>query len=198
MSTADLPAFRRATGADAVAVAREIFLTDQRVDMNTLAGQLGVSRATLHRWVNTREQLLDEVLGRLADEFFEEGLVRAREHPDDVVPALVHSLVSATSASPPLRGFVQREPELALRLLLGEGAVRQRAVAGVQALAEEAFPDETEKLAGFSEAVVDVALALEWATLAAGHEPSADRIAQLTRALLAAARAGELTPTATV
>jgi AcrR family transcriptional regulator len=193
-ATDDRPAFRRATEADAVAVAREIFLADQRVDMNALAGRLGVSRATLHRWVHTREQLLDEVLGRLAGEFFEEGLERAREHPDDAVPALAHALVSATSASPPLRGFVQREPELALRLILGDGAVRRRAVAGVQALIQEAFPDEVHDLARFSEAVVDVTLALEWATLAAGHEPSADRIAQITRALLAGARAGELGP----
>ena len=189
---ADLPTFRRATRADAVAVAREIFLTDQRVDMNALAGRLGVSRATLHRWVHTREHLLDEVLGHLAGEFLEDGIAHAREHPDDAVAALAHAIVSATSGSRPLRGFVAREPELALRLLLGDGAVRRRAIAGVQALVKEAFPDEADDLAGFSEAVVDVTLALEWATLAAGHEPSADRIAQITRALLAGARAGEL------
>lgn len=191
---ADLPAFRRATREDAVAVAREMFLADQRVDLNTLAGRLGVSRATLHRWVRTREHLLDEVLGILAGEFFEDGLIRARERPDDAIPVLTHAVVSATSAAPPLRGFVQREPELALRLLLGDGAVRRRVVEGLQALVEEAFPDEIDELAGYSEAVVDVALAMEWATLAGGHEPSPDRIAQITRALLAGARAGELAP----
>ena len=88
-----LPDFRRATEADAVAVARDLFLADERVDMNTVAGRLGVSRATLHRWVHTRERLLDTVLGQLAGEFFEEGLTHAREHPDDAVPALAHALV---------------------------------------------------------------------------------------------------------
>jgi AcrR family transcriptional regulator len=189
-----LPEFRRPTEADAVSVARELFLADERVDMNTVAGRLGVSRATLHRWVHTREHLLDEVLGHLAGEFLEDGIAHAREHPDDAVPALAHAIVRATSGSQPLRGFVAREPELALRLLLGEGAVRRRAIAGVQALVEEALPDEAGALAGFTEAVVEVALALEWATIVAGHEPSADRIAQLTRALLAGARAGELAP----
>lgn len=186
------PAFRRPTEEDAVVLAREMFLADERVDLNTLAGRLGVSRATLHRWVHTREHLLDEVLGRLADEFLADGLARARERPDDAVPELTRAIVSATSGSAPLRGFVAREPELALRLLLGDGAVRRAGIAQVQALVDEAYPGEGRRLAGFSATVVDMVLALEWATIAAGHEPSADRIAQITRALLAGARAGEL------
>ncbi len=105
-SPSGLPAFRRATEADAVTVARELFLADERVDMNTVAGRLGVSRATLHRWVHTREHLLDEVLGRLAGEFLEEALVHARENPDDAVPALALAIVHSTSGSDPLRGFV--------------------------------------------------------------------------------------------
>jgi AcrR family transcriptional regulator len=191
--TAEDPVFRRATEADAVALARGVFLADERVDMNALAARLGVSRATLHRWVHTRENLLDRVLGKIADEFFEAGLERARRRPDDAVAELAHAVVSATSGSVPLRGFVTREPELALRLMLSEdGAVRRRARAGVQALVERVYPDEAEQLAGFTDAVVQVAIALEWATLAAGGEPSADRIAQITRALLAGARAGAL------
>ncbi len=190
---AGLPAFRRPTEADAIALAQEMFLADQRVDMNTLAGRLGVARATLHRWVHTRENLLDQVLGQIADEFFEDGLARAHEHPDDAIAEFARALVSATSGSRPLRGFVEREPELALRLLLGpDGAVRRRARAGVRALLDSAYPAEAAQLAGFEEAVVDVGLALEWTTLAAGAEPSAERIAQITRALLAGARAGEL------
>ena len=191
---AGLPGFRRATEADAVIVARDLFLADERVDMNTVAGRLGVSRATLHRWVHTREHLLDEVLGQLAGEFLEDGAAHAREHPDDAVAALAHAIVSATSGSPPLRGFVAREPELALRLLLGDGAVRRRAIAGVQALVDEGFPDEAGDLTGFTEAGGDVAIAPRRGTIGAGHEPSADRIAQITRALLAGARAGQLAP----
>jgi hypothetical protein len=40
--------------------------------------------------------------------------------------------------------------------------------------------------------MVQAGAALEWATLAAGDEPSAERIVQLGRALLLAARAGAL------
>ena len=186
-------AFRRATEADALEVARETFLADERVDLNALAERLGVSRSTLHRWVHTREHLLDQVLGQLTDDFFAEGLVRAREHPDDAIAELARTLIGATSGFPPLRGFVAREPELALQLLLGDhGAVRRRAEAGVRALIDDLYPDEAEQLAGFTEVLVQVALTLEWATIVAGDEPDAERIAQIARALLAGARSGEL------
>ncbi|MCU0258803.1 MAG: QsdR family transcriptional regulator [Solirubrobacteraceae bacterium] len=186
--------FRRATEEDAVQLARETFLADERVDMNALAARLGISRATLHRWVHTRENLLDRVLGQLTDEFLAEGLVQARARPDDAIGALTLALVSATSGFPPLRGFAAREPELSLRLLLGaQGAVRRRAVAGVRTLLAEAYAEEAGALEGFAETVVEVVVALEWATLIAGEEPSAERIAGVVRALLAGARAGELT-----
>lgn len=109
-ATATEPAFRRPTEEDAVLLAREMFLADERVDMNTLAGRLGVSRATMHRWVHTREHLLDEVLGRLAGEFLEEALVHARENPDDAIPALALAIVRSTSGSEPLRGSSSASP----------------------------------------------------------------------------------------
>jgi AcrR family transcriptional regulator len=186
--------FRRATEEDAVQLARETFLADERVDMNALAARLGISRATLHRWVHTRENLLDRVLGQLTDEFLADALTQARARPEDAIGALTLALVSATSGFPPLRGFAVREPELSLRLLLSAGgAVRRRAVAGVQALLAEAYAEEAAGLEGFAETVVEVVVALEWATLIAGEEPSAEQIASVVRALLAGARAGELT-----
>ncbi|HVP03802.1 MAG TPA: QsdR family transcriptional regulator [Solirubrobacteraceae bacterium] len=190
---AELPAFRRPTEADAVALAREMFLEGERVDMNAVAARLGVSRATLHRWVGTREHLLDRVLGGLAGEFFDEGLARARERPDDAIAELARALVAATSGFAPLRGFVAREPELALRLLLGDrGAVRRQVGDGIQALVEEVAPDEADSLRGFSDTLAQVGIAVEWATIVAGDEPSAERIAQIARALLVGGRAGEL------
>jgi AcrR family transcriptional regulator len=192
-ATQQPPAFRRATEEDAIALARETFLADERVDMNTLAGRLGISRATLHRWVHTRENLLDRVLGQLTDDFMADGLDQARRHPEDAVGTLALSVVRATAGSPGLRGFAAREPELSLRLLLGaDGAVRRRAVAGVETLLDERYADEAARLEGFGETIVEVVVAMQWATLIAGDEPSAERIAGIVRALLAGARAGAL------
>src|SRR4051812_44544571 len=55
-----------ATPVDAFNAARRTFLRGDRVDMGVLAGELGVGRATLYRWVGDRDQLLGEVMWSVA------------------------------------------------------------------------------------------------------------------------------------
>jgi AcrR family transcriptional regulator len=193
VSTDQTVVFRRPTPRDAFDLARTTFLANERVDMQTLAAELGIARATLHRWVQTRENLLDHVLGELAAEFFESSRAQATGNPDDVIAETARIIVAATAQFDPVRGFVEREPELALRLLLGERfSVRRNLLGGMQHLIAEVLPEEAEELRGFAEIVVQVGLALAWPTLVAGDEPSGEQIARVARALLAGARAGEL------
>jgi AcrR family transcriptional regulator len=56
----------RPTALDAFLRARKRFLACERVDMSSLAEELGVSRVTLYRWVGSRETLLVEVIWSLA------------------------------------------------------------------------------------------------------------------------------------
>jgi len=187
------PVFRRATKEDAFDLARKTFLADERVDMQILASQLGIARATLHRWVQTRENLLDNVLAELTTEFFDLSRAQANGKPDDVIAKTITIIVNTTARFEPVRGFVRREPELALRLLVGERfAVRRRLLASIQGLLVEVLPDEADKLRGFAETVVQVGVALSWPALVAGDEPSGERTAKICRALLTAARAGAL------
>ena len=94
-----------------------------------------------------------------------------------------------------LSGFVQREPELALRLLNGEGgSVRARLLDNIRRLVAEVLPEEAPRLEGFVVTLVQVGDALVWPALVAGDEPSGDEVAKVARALLAAARAGALPP----
>lgn len=60
----------RATPAEAFARAREIFRAGQRLDMVSLAADLGVGRATLYRWTGDRERLLADVAFAEADLLF--------------------------------------------------------------------------------------------------------------------------------
>lgn len=184
-------AFRRATEEDAYALAREMFLAGERVDMQTLAAQLGISRATLHRWVQTRENLLDHVLGRLAVEYFAMGRAEASGTPDDVLCVTVGAIADAALGSDAIRGFVEREPELALRLMLNDRSrVRRQLVRDMRALVAEVLPDEAAALDGFADAAIEVGLALLWPYLVAGDQPTGRHLTDVTRTLLAGTRAG--------
>ncbi len=179
---------------DVLRLARETFLADERVDMQVLAGRLGIGRATLYRWVEGREELLDRVLGDLAVEFFEasRGQVVTAD-PDEALADTVRILVTTTSQLPAIRGFARREPQLALRLVVGRGhLVRRRLIECFQEMIDALAVGRVDRLTGFTEATVTVGLALVWPSLAVGDEPSGDEVAAIVRSLLAGARAGQL------
>src|SRR5262245_43789899 len=64
----------RATPLDAFRLARKKWLAGERIDVGRIASELGVGRATLFRWVGTREALYGEVLSAL----FADEVARAR------------------------------------------------------------------------------------------------------------------------
>jgi AcrR family transcriptional regulator len=180
--------FRRATAEDALVLAREMFLAGERVDLAALASRLGVSRATLHRWVGTRERLLDRVLGDVGGDLVEAALPAARAAGADAVPVLARTLVADVAGSEAMRAFAAREPDLALRLLLGDDSTAAARVRdGVRGLlAETGAVDDADRDAA-ADAITEVGIALAWSALAAGVDPSPDRAARIVRALLAGA-----------
>ena len=183
------PVFRRPTREDALELARAAFLSGDRVDMQQLASQLGVSRVTVFRWIGTREQLLEKVLEDLATTFAADARAQATGNGEDRVLDFVRRLMTTTVQIEPIRQFVVREPQLALRLLLAEqGAVHQRLAHGLQdVLADAGLATNETQLKSFIDVLVQVGTALEWATLAIGDEPQIDRTLEIGRALLRAA-----------
>jgi AcrR family transcriptional regulator len=181
--------FRRATREDALELARTAFLNGERVDMQHLASQLGVSRVTVFRWVGSREQLLEHVLESLTVAFVGDALARAEGRGEDRVLDAVRRMMTATVEIEPLRQFVTREPQIALRLLLAErGLVHQRLAEGLQAvLADAGLALDPTGLKSFVDVLVQVGTALQWATLSIGDEPQIERTVEIGRALLRAA-----------
>src|SRR5271155_2110730 len=57
-----------ASRGDALSLASERFLAGERVDVRGIARELGLARATMHRWFGTRESLVGEVLATLGEE----------------------------------------------------------------------------------------------------------------------------------
>jgi AcrR family transcriptional regulator len=143
----------RATPLDAFELARRQWVAGERLDVGKLARALGVGRATLFRWVGSRENLYGEVISAS----FARDLSRAEQlargtgtaHLLDTIAHLLRSL----SLAAPLRRFVAEDPEFALRVLTSRHspvqyrccvALRERidALAAAKLLVPALPPDE--------------------------------------------------------
>jgi AcrR family transcriptional regulator len=187
---APTPLFRRAKPADALDLAVATFLGEARLDMQSLAARLAVSPATLYRWFGSRAMLLDKVCERLADEFAADARATARGNGDERVCDYARRVMVSAAASAPVRSFVGREPQLALRLLLGkDGSVHRVLVQRTAGIIDETRPpgqprppDEHVHL------LVQVTTALVWATFVIGDEPQIEDGVEIVRMILASGR----------
>ncbi len=181
------PLFRRPTREDALELARTAFLGETRVEIGVLAAQLSISRVTLYRWF-TREKLLEQVLVQLAGDFVAGAKAEAQGEGDERILDFTRRIMDATVHSHPLRSFVEREPQLALRLLIGQrGAIHDRIVQALtEVIAETHSPARAEALQHNVDVVVRVGTALQWGTLAIGEEPQTEDAVDILRVLLTA------------
>jgi AcrR family transcriptional regulator len=185
------PAFRRARPKDAVDLALETFLAEDRVDMQTLAAQLEISPATLYRWYGSRARLLEEVCTRLAEQFASAGRAEARGSGDERVCDYARLVMVNSAASGPVRSFVMREPRLALRLLLGKhGAVHRVIVQRTaEVIAEARAPDEPPLADELVHLIVSAATGLVWASFMIGDEPQIESALEMIKLILASSHA---------
>jgi AcrR family transcriptional regulator len=119
----------------ALGLATRRFLACERVDVQAIARELGLARATMHRWFHTRELLLGELLGALGEERL--TAIRA-ETGGSGAPALLQTFdrfnreVAATRG---MRALLAQEQERALRILTSSGGIVQpRVVACIERL----------------------------------------------------------------
>jgi AcrR family transcriptional regulator len=124
-----------ASREDALRLARRRFLAGERVDMRGVADELGLARATMHRWFGTREALLGEALAGLAERRL--TAIR-REVGGTGASALLETcdrFNRELAATPGLGALLAQEQERALRILTSSGGIVQpRMVAAIRAL----------------------------------------------------------------
>ena len=116
------------------------FLDCRRLDMRALAGELGISRATLYRRVSGRDHLLSEVIWFLTRHAIMRALAAAgRQRGTRRVLSVVEHFMRDVHSQPALRRFLEQEPEAALRILTSKHAgVQQGIIHAVETiLAEE-------------------------------------------------------------
>jgi AcrR family transcriptional regulator len=119
----------------ALALATKRFLACERIDVQALARELGLARATMHRWFQTRDALLGEVLAGLAERRIAE--LRAQT-PGGGPRALLDTadrFNRELAATRGMRYLLAQEQERALRILTSSGGVVQpRVVAAIEAM----------------------------------------------------------------
>jgi AcrR family transcriptional regulator len=185
----------RPPALEAFTRARRTFLDGQRVDMGVLARDLGVNRATLYRWVGSRDQLLVEVLWSLAGRTFDRLLADpppsapGQSRVAGVLDAWVHGVV----ANRGMRVFVENEGDLALRLLTTRATDYQgRLLDRIRALLAEDLDAGRVRsdipLDDLTYVVVRILESYVYLTLITGEQPDPDRAGRVLHALLPAPR----------
>jgi hypothetical protein len=188
-------AIPRPTALDAFRLARRTFQAGDRVDMQTLARTLHVDRVTVYRWVGSREQLLTEVLWSLIEPTIA-NLREAHCRPGSFAgsgpspaAAVVTGTVRAVIANQGMQRFIDREGDLALRLLTTKASgFEARLVAVVADLVRQ--ETEAGRLTEVIPAddlpyvLVRIMESYVYLGLITGEHPDPDRAARVINALL--------------
>jgi AcrR family transcriptional regulator len=177
------------TRVDLLAVARRRFLEGQRLDMQAMGAELGVSRTTVYRWAGNHDQLLGEVLSGLAYETFDIAERRVRQSGRPRVLGVYANFLTLLATSEPLRVALLRDPAQFLRVATRPGPVKRT----LTTLLEELLRREVERgalhlandLGALASAMVRIAEATVHADLLAGEEPDVRSSVDIVALLLA-------------
>ncbi len=183
----------------AIDAATHVYLAGEALDMSALAGDLGVGRATLYRWIGNRDELLGAVLAEATERTYRRAIDHAPGSGAELILAVFEGVMRSVVASAPLRAFTQREPMVFIRLALMPGAIESvsaRATAAVLAREQAAgrlqLTVAPEVLGGALVRICDVHL---YAPLLGGDEPEIETALDLVALVLgSSARLAEMSP----
>ncbi|GAA3547778.1 hypothetical protein GCM10022222_34220 [Amycolatopsis ultiminotia] len=181
----------RPTPLDALATADKWFKAGRKLDIQALAGELGVSRVTLHRWIGTRERLLVEVLWRNADR----ALSRLATQVEADRPACSHTAevlsrwVVGVLDNPGIRQLQAEEGEMLARLLTHDASEFQSRM--IERVAELLSADIEHRRVTIDLDVTDLAYttvriveSFVHTSAITGGRPDPERNARVLRAIL--------------
>ncbi|HEY3190806.1 MAG TPA: QsdR family transcriptional regulator [Solirubrobacteraceae bacterium] len=181
----------RATPLDALRLAQEALLSGDTIDMGALAARLGLSRATLYRWVGSKERLLGEVLWSLAADAMDTAVAEARGSGPEFVAEVIERYMNAALAFEPLWRFVARDPEYALKVIASRHSpMQRRSIAAVhRVLEQQASAGAIEPalaLDSLAYLIVRIVESFLYTDVITGGEPDVGAAADAVRALLSA------------
>ncbi len=123
---------------DLHSLARQWFVGNKRIELQKLAIELGISRATAYRWAGSAEQLVGRVLASLIDDTFQQIAARTTATGSErVLEVLVRGMHNAYRFQP-LRKFLAKDAQLGLKIVASSySPVQARTIANLQQLIEE-------------------------------------------------------------
>jgi AcrR family transcriptional regulator len=165
------------------------YLRGKRVDVQAIAGELGVGRATIYRWFGSRDQLLGEVIIQATEPVLAECRNGLKGKGGPGLLETFDRFNRALADAPALRTFVEQEREAALRLIAsGTGIVQPRIVELITGLIAEEVEARTYKppveptVLGY--AIVKLAQAFLFNDAVVGIRGGVDRLREVEAALL--------------
>jgi AcrR family transcriptional regulator len=182
---------RRVTPLDALSLATKKWLNGERLDIGRLAQELQVGRATLFRWVGTREQLYVEVLRRVYARQRKDLLESAQGRGLALLEDVVRRNLEALAGSTALKKFLEYDPESALRMLTARSGPAQQHSVEVEVellrrvLAEEKLTPQLD-IHTLAHLIVRIGEAFLYSGQVGGTKPDIDKAVAAIRILVSA------------
>jgi AcrR family transcriptional regulator len=178
-----------ASREDVLAAAMHRYLRGERIDVQAIAGELGLGRTTIYRWFGSREGLIGEVLNLAYDGLFDAACAKARGRGGARLLDIFDRLNRSLADAPALRQFVEAERETALRIITSSGGSAQpHNVSRIVAVIEDEVRAENYKPpvdpATLGYAIVRLAEAFLFNDAAADMRGDVDRLRDVEAAIL--------------
>jgi AcrR family transcriptional regulator len=107
----------RPTLDDGLRLGRHKFLAGQRIDMSSMADELGINRVTLYRWIGSRDRLLVEIVWSLAQRALAAADTATDEAGAERVVQITTRFIDTVIADAGMQRWLAVEGEHAMQLL---------------------------------------------------------------------------------
>lgn len=119
---------KRVGPMDVFRLTRDKWTQGEKVEVASLAEELGVSRVTIFRWIGSRELLLGEVIWSLCKPLWQQAVEEAKGSGPDFMAEVSFNIMSLILQAGPLKVFLDQDPEYALRILTSKTSVVQTSI----------------------------------------------------------------------
>lgn len=184
-----------ATREQVIALTRRAFLAGERVDVQSIAAELGLSRASVYRWFGSREGLLGAMLVQEYQQMIAKADAKCRVRGARRIVEVLDRVARWEAMNEPFRLYFANEPRSGLRILTAShGPVQPHAVTAVAELLER-----VEREDGFhpllerdllAYTLVRIGEAFLYTDTAAGIRNDVDRLREVYSVLLGVTPAG--------